>query len=148
MKTGLGTKVWSTILFWSPNKNVLTKESDAAFVDVCLNDVAFLRALVSSVSSRRRETVCNFIALSELRPPRQEFTTLLPTQNNPGSPNSNSLQNHFATPTFSLSLRLGLLFDRSHSFTSNPVKSKESFSFLKVFFHTKSKPLRRETCCC
>ena len=140
MKTGLGTKVWSTILFWSPNKNVLTKESDAAFVDVCLNDVAFLRALVSSVSSRRRETVCNFLALSELQTPRQEFTTLLPTQNNPGSSNSKSLQNHFATSCFSLSLRLGLLFDRSHSFTSNPMKSKESLSFLKVFFYTKSKP--------
>ena len=90
------------------------------------------------------------------RPRRRRFAIFLPCLNggeggHPGrnlplycgpkttrAQGSTYLQNHFATPTSSLSLRLGLLFDRC--LTASPASSvKVRKALLLVLFQTKTK---------
>ena len=105
------------------------------FFNVCLNDVALLWAPTCRPG---RRTVCHFLALSELRcgHPGRNLPLYCGPKTTPAHPQSNSLQNHFATPCSSLSLRLGLLFDRSHDFTSNQpwVKVGQISASLKFSF--------------
>ena len=77
-------------------------------------------SLSPNVSSREEDGLpFSCPVWAEVRPPRQEFTTLLRTQNNPSSPPVKLFAKSFCNPCSSLSLRLRLLFDRSRGFTSN-----------------------------